>query len=299
MLSKRDIERELGKGISIYPLHTKNIKENSINFTIGQNAWALGSGSVIEDTQKTFVLAQSGKVGAKHHIKKGEKATLWKGKKLFLVLLPHATTIVETSEVIAVGNRIGGTLQSKVGMVAQGIGAIGTMLGPNFCGHLMISLHNISDEVVVLPVGDTFISIVFHYLDTPSRESHNSNMSGHVDKLAELGVHIDRGTREFLTEDWKCSFEGIRTKMCESEEFKNYKKQLSKHKYSILAEYISLRNILILAALCFIIVAFGMVAYYADSKSNSNIWSGRYWTVIITGIIVPMIISTKKLFRKR
>ena len=31
MLSRRDIEKELGKGINIYPLVRENIKENSIN----------------------------------------------------------------------------------------------------------------------------------------------------------------------------------------------------------------------------------------------------------------------------
>ena len=40
MLSRNDIEREIGKGINIVPLITSNIKENSINLTIGQNGWA-------------------------------------------------------------------------------------------------------------------------------------------------------------------------------------------------------------------------------------------------------------------
>lgn len=47
MFSKQDIEHEIGKGINVYPLHTVNIKENSVNFTIGKNAWTLSEGKVI------------------------------------------------------------------------------------------------------------------------------------------------------------------------------------------------------------------------------------------------------------
>lgn len=34
MLSRRDIEKELGKGINIVPLIQENFKENSINLTV-------------------------------------------------------------------------------------------------------------------------------------------------------------------------------------------------------------------------------------------------------------------------
>lgn len=57
MLSRKDIENELGKGINIYPLHNKNIKGNSINFTIGKNAWSLGSGKIIKNTNGKWIMA--------------------------------------------------------------------------------------------------------------------------------------------------------------------------------------------------------------------------------------------------
>ena len=50
MLSRRDIENELGKGINIVPFHAKNLKENSINLTIGQNALTLGSNTIVKRT---------------------------------------------------------------------------------------------------------------------------------------------------------------------------------------------------------------------------------------------------------
>ena len=47
MLSRRDIEKELGKGINIIPVIRDNFKENSINLTASQNAWTMGEGSIL------------------------------------------------------------------------------------------------------------------------------------------------------------------------------------------------------------------------------------------------------------
>ena len=54
MLSKRDFEKELGRGISIYPFKEKNIKENSINFSVSSNAWTLGNGTIIRSSRLLF-----------------------------------------------------------------------------------------------------------------------------------------------------------------------------------------------------------------------------------------------------
>ena len=77
-----------------------------------------------------------------------------------------------------------------MGVVAKGVGHIGTMLGPGFCGHLMISVHNITDDVIALKVGSTFVSLCFHYLDSGVIRT-SSTISGHVDKFASLGIDID------------------------------------------------------------------------------------------------------------
>ena len=298
MLSKKDIEKELGKGINIYPLRTSNIKGNSINFTIGKHAWTLGSGNIIEDREKNFILAKNGNTNNTIRMRSGYSAIHSKGNKDYLVILPHSTTIVETSEVIGVSNYIGGTLHSKVGIVAQGIGDIGTMLGPSFCGHLMISLHNITNEVVTLPVGETFVSLVFHYLDTPTK-TKNPNISGHVDKLAELGINITSDTRKYLTKDWKCSVDEIRNKMISSKEYISHKKALSNEKFKSLMDYVTLRNIIIVLISAIVLISLGILAKYVDDKSQNNIWMERYWTVILSGIIVPMIMAIKKLFNQR
>ena len=49
MFSRFDIEKEIGKGINIYPFHEQNIKENSINLTLSHNAWAMTDGIIVKD----------------------------------------------------------------------------------------------------------------------------------------------------------------------------------------------------------------------------------------------------------
>ena len=302
MFSKYDIEKELGKGINIFPLHTRNIKGNSVNFTASRNAWTLGSGKVIAHKSRGFVLSGSVSKGATKtdnsiHINMGNSAVLNNHEKSYVVLLPHTTTIVETSEVVGVSNYIGGTLHSKVGMVAQGVGAIGTMLGPNFAGHLMISLHNITDEVIAIPVGDTFISIIFYRLNTPIKNDKNPNISGHIDKLSELGISIDKKTREYLAEDWKCNVNTIRDKMIESKEYKIYKKQILKNKFKSILKYLNWKNCILVIILAGILIAGWFGAKHLDGNEVNTIWQDRYWTVVLTAIVVPILATAVKLFK--
>ena len=298
MLSKKDIQKELGKGICIYPLHSHNIKENSINLSIGKNAWALGDGNVVKENNK-FTMERHGEQNNIRKLHKGKSAILSSGGKNFLILLPHVTTIVETSEVIGVSNSIGGTIHSKVGVANHGVGHIGTMLGPCFCGHMLVALHNITDEVISIPVGETFISVVFYYLKTPNFQNENCNTSGHVEKLSELGVNISPDTRKFLTDDWKCTFDGIRNKMLSSREFKLYKEELKHEKYKTIKGYLNPYNFLIGLVLFIIVLLLGMTANYYDIKHDTNVWSDRFWTVLISGIIIPVILKVSTIFKKK
>ena len=298
MLSRTDIEKELGKGINIVPLHRKNIKGNSINFTVGRNAWSLGNGQVKKDNTGKWRLASKVKNGTKKYdIVAGKSGIIDDNKKKLLILLPHTTTIVETSEVIGVGNYIGGMLHSKVGMVAKGVGDISTMLGPGFCGHLMISLHNITDEVVTIEVGDTFVSLVFYYLKTPERMK-NTNISGHVDKLSELGISVEQGTRTFLTADWKMSLNGIRDEMKKSQEYKEFLDEQKAKRNENIKAYFNVRNVLIIASYVIILVGGAYLCNYLDKSNQNTIWMDRYGTILSTGIIVPLILYGARLFKK-
>ena len=145
MLSRYDIIKELKKGgISIYPFNEEHLKENSYNLTASEYAWSMGSGKVYYDKkEKKFSLIYDSQK-TEIEIKKTDKAVYDKQ----IIFLPHSTTLVVTKETIAVENYIGGAYHSKVGLVNYGLGHIGTMLGPNFCGQSLIALHNVTDEVI-------------------------------------------------------------------------------------------------------------------------------------------------------
>ena len=137
MLSKIDIERQIGKGINIVPFKRDNIKENSINFTISNMAWTLNPKDTGQGYNNANPACSSG----------------------ILTLEPHSTTVVYTEEVIALNNKLGGTFHAKVGIVSKGVVFSSTMIGPSYCGHLMVSIQNPTDKKIKLSVGETFISI--------------------------------------------------------------------------------------------------------------------------------------------
>lgn len=304
MLSRRDIEKELGKGINIFPLIQENFKENSVNLTISHNAWTLG-----EDT--TVYWYGGSNFGTKDGVTKKRTYTLKKGQSCifktggnqdkapqYVILLPHTTTLIETSEVIGVGNNIGGALHSKVGIVAKGIGHIGTMLGPGYCGHLFISLHNITDHIVALRVGTTFVSLTFDYLNTQVIRT-SSTVSGHVDKFSELGIIIDESTRNFLTADWKSNITGIRNKMIESDSYKEYRAYIRKNTYKEIAKYINRRNIIVSAVVIAIFMCLLGIATYADTKVQNPIWVDRFWNVGCSGLIGSGLITLFNFFKAK
>ena len=301
MLSRNDIENEIGKSINIFPLNTRNIKENSVNLTIGQNGWSRTGGKVYWYGGSEFSTTDKGRSRKNWNIMKGHscvvKTNADRNSKKYLILMPHDTTIVETSEVIGVGNKIGGSLHSKVGVVANGVGHIGTMLGPGYCGHLMVSLHNITNDIIALEVGSTFVSLAFYYLKS-SVERTSATVSGHVDKFSDLGIQIDTKTREYLTEDWKSNLDGIRDKMMQSESYKDLKKYIKKNKWRNLKRLFSKKNLLSIgfAIAVFLLLLGG--AIYADSYLEKPVWEERFWTIGCSGIVGSVIVGIYNAIRE-
>lgn len=294
MLSRRDIEKELGKGICIFPIIRENFKENSINLTASQNAWTTGEGTVYWYGGTDFRTKDGAGKKSTHAFKKGNSCVFNAVKRdrhnRYIVLLPHVTTLVETTEVIAVADNIGGALHSKVGLVSKGIGHIGTMLGPGYCGHLLIALHNITDEIVAIKVGSTFVSLAFDYLTT--QVSRTSAMtSGHLDKFPELGITLDEETRSYLTADWKSNMGGIREKMCESAEYKEYKKHIHANRWNEIKKYVNKKNVIAVLVVLGIIGIIYFGAVKLDRKLESPVWVDRFWNIGFSGIIGSMVIS--------
>lgn len=161
----------------------------------------------------------------------------------------------------------------------------------------MISLHNITDEVISIPVGDTFISIIFHRLDTPSKNDKNPNMSGHVDKLSELGITINKDTREYLLQDWKCNVNNIRDKMTDSPEYKSYKKQIFRNKCKFVLKYVNIKNFVLLLVFAGLLIGGWFGAKHLDGESINTVWMDRYWTIVVTAIVIPILSALTKLFK--
>lgn len=239
MLSKIDIYNELGKGIVIFPFKENNIKENSINFTASNYAWSLSSGNIYYSKNKIhkrerFSIEKQGKKDIKFNIKEGGSALISvredKHIKKYIIILPLSTTLIITEEILGLDSRIGATYHSKVGMVSQGLGHIGTIAGPNFTGLSIIAVNNSTKKPVAILVGETFISLVFYYLKTPNFSNQNPTVSAHTDKFYEWGIKATQTELDYLNDDNNKRFNKVREKMLELEEYKLFIERKKKEK---------------------------------------------------------------------
>lgn len=161
-LSNIDIINELGTNLVIYPIKEQNLKASTYNFTVSKYAWNL------QNKQSVFS-------------KETNEITVY----------AHSTTLIRTEEVIWASSKICGTYHSKVSLVSQGLGHIGTTLDPEYIGSSLIALHNHTEKDLKLKVGiDTFTSIIFRYLKTPSSINTHYNHSGRTEILKELGIKL-------------------------------------------------------------------------------------------------------------
>ena len=299
MLSKIDINNELSKGINIYPFNAKNIKENSINLSVSNYAWTMSTGDVFIDDEgnlSNINYVRNNNNVKKIHLNKGKSAIRKIGKRKYVVLLPFSTTLIETEEVLAVENYIGGTYHSKVGIVSLGVGHIGTMLGPNFSGHSLIAIHNVSKEPLKIMVGDTFVSVIFSYLNTPI-ESKNPTKNGHLEKLGEYGIKLTQEDIEYLDEDWKSDVNEVRKIMYKDKKFISYIEDIKRDKKKKRYKYFNKRNFYICMSM---IIFFGIlyfIAYKLDSSSGNSVWVDRFWTVGFSGIFIAFWTTVTKFIK--
>lgn len=222
MLSNKDIFRELGKNIFIYPLKLENIKAASINLTASPLAWSL-------TTKGSIVLGSSQ-----------------------IVIPPHDTALIETVENLAVTNKIGGTYHSKVGMVSKGLGHVGTTLDPEWIGSSLLAITNHTDNNITIPVGSSFVSIIFYYLNSKARKINDQNFPGRPDQLAALGIRISESENTWLDEPWRKILSELKKKMLQSNEYKEIKKTWYKGFFTASFLWISLIIILIVLGIIFI-----------------------------------------------
>lgn len=225
MFSKINIQKSLGKGIVLLPFEEKNIKEtlkeNSLNLTVSKWAWKLTLSDMPQET------IESGEALKQQKFEEARYCYFaTKDGNGYIVLEPFSTTIVITNEFLAIGNSIGGTIHTRVGTAALGVGHISTMLGPSYMGRLSVPLHNPTNKPICLKVGDQFLSIIFHRLKTRIKESNHTSKS-HIEKFTKWGIKLtDEQQKEIYQEDLK-DMKTCVAEMNKSEYFRTYKHELS------------------------------------------------------------------------
>jgi deoxycytidine triphosphate deaminase len=198
MLSIVDLKKELGKNIYIYPVHIESIKSNSIDLHVSRFAWSLSSKKRIGDEN-------------------------------YIVINPNDTALIYTEESIYVSNHIGGSYHSKVTLVSQGAGHIGTTLDAQYIGCSIIVIHNHSTKSLKLKVGSEFVTLQFWYLNTPDYENTPShdNEPGHprlLNGFEDVASYIE--WRDNNT--WTTRKKDLFLKMTESNEYKKCKEEYQK-----------------------------------------------------------------------
>ena len=248
MLSNVDITKELNKNIFIYPLTPENIRGTTVNLKASEWAWSLKSKSSIVSTEK----------GIKN-----------------IIIQPHDTGLIETEEVIYTKNNIAGTYHSKVKQVSYGMGHIGTTLDPLWCGNSLIAIHNHSDEICKIKVGETFASLIFYYLNS-NTTTGNTNTAGQTEVLKGLKINQDQIPSE-LEAEWRKDPSEIIKKCNQKEELdklRNMRKKFGKPFYK--------NKICILIAFPVLIILIGVVLNKLQLNSDILKW---YTSVGLSGVV--------------
>src|SRR6476661_4747632 len=117
VLSEWDIINELGRGIFIYPF---SLRGCCLCLTASKHAY-------------TFYIDQQTQ----------QHGFLLLTEPPDIIKIPsRKTAIIWTNESVFLGNYLCGSLHSKVKLVSQGLGHIGTRVNPNYGGVMAIALHN-------------------------------------------------------------------------------------------------------------------------------------------------------------
>ncbi len=266
VLGVEDIYKEIGKNIFVYPLNIDNIKANTINLTASKYAWSI-------KTKKNIC-------------KDGTE----------IIIEPNDTALIYTKEAIYVSKKIGGTYHSKVSLVSNGLGHIGTTLDPEYMGLSLIAVHNHSSLKYLLKVGTTFVSIMFYYLKTPTYIISHNNIPGQTNILQNYD-NLSEFEEWTENNDWvneKRKLMRIMRQSKEYKEMKQYYKELTIEKYNLL--FILLHSGIIkyvIFILEFIVI---YVLYNSlNDKFNLNLDNNTYFTFALGLLGALILIDMNKL----
>lgn len=299
MLSRTDIVKELGKGISFYPFSGEKIKGNALNLTASEYAWTLCSGSIWIDSSDNAYSVPPPFLNECIEYKLFEKQSAvieHKGVKC-VVLLPFSTTLIETNEVISVGNNIGGEYNSKVKMVSKGTCHIGTYLEPNYRGHSLIAIHSISQFPILLPINSVFAAITFFYLHHEVPVSLRGAMGSRFEILSSVGITLSECEKDFLSAQWKNDTDEIKIKMKGDSIYKDFVKNEKMKVFEVIKKYLNMQNAFVLLSMCLFLFFTYRLAQFLDTSTNQTIWVDRFWNVGCSGIIICILGTLAKLFK--
>ena len=177
------------------------------------------------------------------------------------------------------------------------IGDCGTMLGPGYCGHLLFSLHNITDDIIVLKIGETFGSLTFDYLKTPVvRDS--ATVSSHLDKLLGMNLDLSTDDKEYFSKDWKVSFVGIKKEMIAQEKYKVFKIEHPENLFTRMKEFLCVRNIILITIGLALMIALFFITKKLDQNLVEKVWVDRYFDIVVVAVFGVLLTLYGKLFKK-
>jgi dUTP pyrophosphatase len=141
LLSDVDIRTLLGKEIIIEPFSEECLTPVGYDFSVGEFVYSLEHG-LLEPLDG------------------------------FYELPPKSTIQILTKESLWVSKRIAGTFHSKVSLASKGLAHIATTLDPEWYGPLLITTRNNTDKPIQMAVADTFVTLLFYELLSPTEFYH-------------------------------------------------------------------------------------------------------------------------------
>jgi len=251
LLSDEDIKKEIGRSIIIHPFKEKNIRGASINLSVSNMAW-LKDGETIKSA--------------------------YDNEKEQVVIPGNSTVLIETNEILHVTKTIGGTFHSKVGIVAKGLGHIGTTLDPGWIGNCLITIHNHSKLEVRLGIGDTFISLKLFYVNTPSKFVNN-NIHGRPELL---GKNLTPEEKKFFDEDIRTNTMSLKEVFYGSLAYKTFKKKRESKLY---------KSIMYTFGFILLAVIIGFIIYVNKNSKIDSVTIIASILAVITGAYMTFIIN--------
>ena len=224
VLSEWDIINELGKGIFIYPFNFQGGEDHSIRgccLCLRASEYAYRFTINQQTRKKEAVLCYEQDLD---------------GNKLIRIPA-QKTAILWTNESVFLGNYLCGSLHSKVKLVSQGLGHIGTRVNPNYGGILAIALHNLSDEDILIKVGETIAYLRIHRLNSKSSLGKSRDSAGRFSDAIPEGCPTPSELQSWIEDQhnlWrKGDPEEIRKVLEASSHYQKAKDELKKKIYRL------------------------------------------------------------------